>query len=1143
LSEAPRRLPEVKTLYDLLPKGTEGGKEFSRVVDLLIFHEARRAGRRASLYSDAAGDYRGLDSFVGDRFRREGTTGYQYKFFPSPVSKDHRQHIADSLQRAASYEGRARGRKPIKLKKWVLVTPQDLVEPATRGDGGDVSWFESLRGRLKIDFEVEHWGHKKLLALFLETPSLCLYYYPELVRDGTPLRKTIEEIRIRYNDNLVGLYRDIQFVGMSVYKPEATKGVPMEHIYIPLTVVPEAAEERGAELGFRLNPLDFVASGQQHVILGDPGSGKSTLLRFLALAGISKPLQSRYNAKEDKRLPIFVTLRRYADELKARTNLSILDYIRESIRGDFNLKDADDRFLEYYLESGQAILLFDGMDELPGSQYKQIVRDRIRALVTTYPGNTAFVTTRIVGYENPHRFDESEFRHFRIAKLQLPEMEQFVRDWYAARIENEAEREQNVNDLVRILRDDTHTAIRDLAENPLLLTIVALVHRIDAVLPDERVVLYQKCTETLLNTWHTWKFRGSETPNRGKVERRNRYRMEAIAHWMQSQSTSTDKTKRAVVSYQDLCAFLTRHIAGNEKASEPEIEPQDLASNFLEFVKNRAGLLIEVGDQKFSFVHLTFQEYLTSSYIITVTETQGAAGLWATIKDHCADARWHEVIRLLVAGLKSNDSQRLAINKLLSKSGKQPGLAKAQLLGGLLVDGIEPAQERAGEILSHLILSGCHAETTEELRPIATTLKSWAAKTQSNTEVLRITFEKSKRRARVAQSGMTLALLAAAADLQTVVADVTEKQLLPRIDKQCASFKFFFNPSPSDRVLHLMRDAIRRYTELQHVYSLFSPEHNFVAAAAQTIGSKLPVIQFARMAFEQQMVALATQHTGPFSDFIYNQVLISVSSTSSLYGAITSPTNIRQKYAGEFQLKLEKARARVETKRRTTKRETSNESLNPAQRLAFEKLAARGHNRLTKSELPRRHIEDLQRARDVASQNPDARGTPNVFWREVLNSVGLHGSILDFICDAFKLVPGTHWWEALRVAFLPGMPEKNRLFDESLWTTTEESLLSNNFTDAEIYIAAWLTLLDVWIHVHEVRRSIGLPITAVLDRIADQAKRIDAAPAAVSTCIRDIAFGNVERIGDLVSMMRSDEPDFRRLFETCLWVSPSRYMS
>jgi hypothetical protein len=105
------RLPAVKTLYDILPKGTEGGKEFARIIDLLLFYEARRSGKKITIFSDSSGDYYGLDSFEGDSFRKDGTTGYQYKFYPSPLSPKHRNDIVDSLKRTAQKQ------EKLKLKK------------------------------------------------------------------------------------------------------------------------------------------------------------------------------------------------------------------------------------------------------------------------------------------------------------------------------------------------------------------------------------------------------------------------------------------------------------------------------------------------------------------------------------------------------------------------------------------------------------------------------------------------------------------------------------------------------------------------------------------------------------------------------------------------------------------------------------------------------------------------------------------------------------------------------------------------------------------------------------------------------------------------------------------------------------------
>ncbi len=154
-----------------------------------------------------------------------------------------------------------------------------------------------------------------------------------------------------------------------------------------------------------------------------------------------------------------------------------------------------------------------------------------------------------------------------------------------------------------IKNPDSH-AIRELAENPLLLTIICLVHRVDAVLPDERVVLYQKCTETLLNTWHTWKYRTEDTRNRSRIEKQNRARMEAIAYWMHTTFDTTDPAGRAVAAHAELLEFLTTYIA---EVDRPARGTRDLADVFLRFIRDRAGLLIEVGEAKYSFLHLTFQ--------------------------------------------------------------------------------------------------------------------------------------------------------------------------------------------------------------------------------------------------------------------------------------------------------------------------------------------------------------------------------------------------------------------------------------------------------------------------------------------------------------------------------------------------------
>ena len=1075
-----KRFPEVKTLYEMLPKGSEGGKEFARVVDLLLFHEARRAGKKIAIFSDVAGDYHGLDSFEGDVFRKHGTTGYQYKFYPSPLNTKHRKDIEECLKRTAESQ------KKLKIRRWMLVTPQDLTESSTRKDGGDVTWFEGLREKLNLKFELEHWGHKKILYLFLETPALCLFYYPELIPDGATRKKTIQDIRRRYNDNLNTLYSKIEFVGMSVYKHEAAKGVPMEHIYIPLAAVPEAADETNKNVT-RIDPLTFLKSGSHNVVLGDPGSGKSTLLRFLALAGFSKSLQKRYKAESDDRLPILITLRRYADELKSQKNKSLIDYIQESIQGDFNLKNADFDFFEYYLESGKAILLFDGLDELPSSQFKKDVRDRIRTLITTYPGNTTVVTSRIVGYDNPFRFDEKEFVHQRLTHLQLPEIEQFVKDWYRVRIENKQERDANVNDLIRILRDEAYIAIRELAQNPLLLTIVALVHRIDAVLPDERIVLYQKCTETLLNSWHTWKYRDTEVRNRGKVERRNRRRMEAIAYWMHCLSGGTETNQRAVVPYADLRKFLTEHIDKTEKIRDRDNDPEDLADEFLEFVKKRAGLLIEIGDTQYSFVHLTFQEYLTASHIISSNEKEGVSGIWKIIKDHYLNSSWHEVIRLLIADLKSDDSQEFLIKKILSERVNGQQVARSRLLGGVLLDGIDPAEFRKEEIFGHLLDSASMATNIKQLKPIVSMLHTCLTKDGENEKLMDLAFQTLWETTGTNKQKMALELIAYAMNWpETKIVELTGDSLLKE-EQEADLFRLFLSETSDYEKFHSLTQSIEFFWEAQKAFSLTSPYWNFVAATGQALTFSLGANVIAKRSFEEQMVVFGKgKLSGPFIHFTLNGLQIALKANPFIL-----------KWARTQDLDLDRALAR-----------TQDRDLNRTR--ALDRALARTQDR------------DLNRTRIF-------RGN---FWQTVLVTPRLYSPILNFLCDTFAMLPRAQWWEALRVAFLPKIPQRITLFDETMWKQVENSFETGDAGETEIYSAAWQLLFDSALYIWGYYKSSD---ESIFGRLAELTRQMDAPPLRIAHCIRDLAYGDKSRTDDLVAMVKSDDPQYREIFESCLW--------
>jgi predicted NACHT family NTPase len=148
--------------------------------------------------------------------------------------------------------------------------------------------------------------------------------------------------------------------------------------------------------------------------------------------------------------------------------------------------------------------------------------------------------------------------------------------------------------------------IQVLAKNPLLLTIIALIHRYQAYLPRDRHELYDRAVDTLLTNWdankdlvnYTWPF---EYLKQNSVRRM----MEQLAYWIHSYGSTGDQDGGTLINRNDLVRQLSKFIA--QKAKIERYEAEDEAEKFLEYIRDRTGLLNEQGQDCYAFVHKTFK--------------------------------------------------------------------------------------------------------------------------------------------------------------------------------------------------------------------------------------------------------------------------------------------------------------------------------------------------------------------------------------------------------------------------------------------------------------------------------------------------------------------------------------------------------
>jgi predicted NACHT family NTPase len=220
------------------------------------------------------------------------------------------------------------------------------------------------------------------------------------------------------------------------------------------------------------------------MVLGDPGAGKSTLLRWLATAYLLKLEQSADFAllpdaeslPGDNWLPILVRCRELA---KSSVGDCALDDLLRQTLPKLELSQADVgvllQFLRLRLESGNAILLFDGLDEITDPNLRIKFCERIETIAKSYPRTPVIATARIVGYREMRRRLGVGFVHATLADLIPSEKDDFVKRWCAVTIADPSRRaieSQNLSEGIH-----ASDRIERLTTNPMLLTTMALVQR------------------------------------------------------------------------------------------------------------------------------------------------------------------------------------------------------------------------------------------------------------------------------------------------------------------------------------------------------------------------------------------------------------------------------------------------------------------------------------------------------------------------------------------------------------------------------------------------------------------------------------------------------------------------------------------
>ena len=552
--------------------------------------------------------------------------------------------VKRSLQ--TSLPGIQQAKKAFAIKGWTQENLAGEVNLKTRqpiwrffsGRSVDRQVFLEICSVLELDWR----------AIALDPPA----DFPDAVKlvqaEMSDLEALVKKVRLLRREKIQDQCGILQLLDIS-------RPVSIDDIYIDLNVLQEIASQQSVAIEDlqTLGPNDFERFGlgaidqkqipgtkavETHTklrVLGKPGVGKTTFLQHLAI-------ECNRGAFAIDQVPIFITLRHFAEESRDSGEFSLLNYIQqEFLSSDITAPSV----AETLLQAGRVLLLLDGMDEVLHQESPAVLRE-IRRFAEKHHKNRFVATCRTAAQKLRLR----SFTDVEIAPFTHDQINAFAQKWFVAFTKTTLQAGQVQSaQFMQKLELPENWQFRQLAIAPLFLHLACWVFHGQDKFPAKRSEFYKQGLDLLLGKWDEAK----------GVERDEIYRGFLLPQKLKLLSQVAGATfehgqyffeQRVIEQYiGDYIQTLTK------TPIDSEVLQLD-SEAVLKAIEAQHGLLIERARGVFSFSYLVFQEYLTARKIVASYNLQALEQALGGLVSHITDPHWREIFLLTSSMLQSADS-------------------------------------------------------------------------------------------------------------------------------------------------------------------------------------------------------------------------------------------------------------------------------------------------------------------------------------------------------------------------------------------------------------------------------------------------------------------------------------------------------
>ncbi|MBN3890932.1 MAG: NACHT domain-containing NTPase [Nostoc sp. JL31] len=460
--------------------------------------------------------------------------------------------------------------------------------------------------------------------------------------------RLVEQVRSQRFDKIQDQCGTLQLLDIS-------RPVAINDIYIDLNILEQIASQQWLEITElqKLDPKEFDRFGLGEIdlnqipgtqavetysklrVLGKPGVGKTTFLQHLAIQCNQSAFVSNY-------VPIFITLRNFAQESKITNDFSLLKYIRQEF---ITSGISDPSVIETLLNAGRVLLLLDGMDEILNQQ-SNVVLSEIRRFSDKYHKNQLVTTCRTAS----QRLRLRGFTDVEIAPFTSEQIQAFAQKWFVAFSKTNTQDGQSQSvEFIQKLDLAENWQFRQLVVTPLFLNLACWVFHGQEKFPTKRTDFYKQGLDLLLGKWDEAK----------GIERDEVYRGFLLPQKLKLLS------QIAAATFEDGQYFFEQRIVEqyigdyiqnltNVPMDADELQVESEAA--LKAIEAQHGLLAERARGIFSFSYLAFQEYFTARKIVASHNLQAFEQALSGLVSHITDPHWREIFLLTATMLRSADS-------------------------------------------------------------------------------------------------------------------------------------------------------------------------------------------------------------------------------------------------------------------------------------------------------------------------------------------------------------------------------------------------------------------------------------------------------------------------------------------------------